>query len=47
MVEIEREETNILAVEENFIFVNSIPNIFAPGKTQSLMLIRLNRFNKR
>jgi len=37
MVEIDREEIKILEVAETFILVNSIPNIFAPGKTQSLM----------
>ena len=47
MVEIESEETKIFVVLEILILVNSIPNIFAPGKTHSLILIKLKRFNKK
>ena len=47
MAEIEKEEIKILDVPENLILLNVIPNIFAPGKIHSSILIKLNRFNKK
>ncbi|EKE14339.1 MAG: hypothetical protein ACD_12C00561G0001 [uncultured bacterium] len=47
MAEIENEETKILDVSEILIFPKVIPNIFAPEKTHSSILITPKRFSNK